>query len=136
MKKVKSYDKFIKNKFNPKPSTKTYGWMPNPKTIVTKVKENIFSTLDKYKHDEKTKTLIDFIKNVGTDDLKLNQTVDKKTFTFKFNDDTITISKSLIDENIELLINDKIKDTHPNLKKELFYNIEQIYRTKTTRSNS
>lgn len=41
MKKLKSYDKFIKSNFNPKPSKKTYGWMPNPKMKVTKVKEEI-----------------------------------------------------------------------------------------------
>lgn len=39
MKKLKTYDKFIKSKFNPKPSKKTYGWMPDPKTKVTKVTE-------------------------------------------------------------------------------------------------
>ena len=41
MKKIKSYDKFIKAKFNPKPSKKTYGWMPDPKVKVTKVKEEL-----------------------------------------------------------------------------------------------
>jgi uncharacterized protein with PQ loop repeat len=41
MKKIKSYDKFIKSNFNPKPSKKTYGWMPDPKMKVTKVKEEI-----------------------------------------------------------------------------------------------
>jgi uncharacterized protein with PQ loop repeat len=41
MKKIKSYSKFVKSKFNPKPSKKTYGWMPDPKTKVTKVKEEL-----------------------------------------------------------------------------------------------
>ena len=41
MKKLKSYDKFIKSKFNPKPSKKTYGWMPDPRMKVTKVEEEI-----------------------------------------------------------------------------------------------
>lgn len=41
MKKIKSYNKFIKSKFNPKPSKKTYGWLPDPKVKVTKVKEEI-----------------------------------------------------------------------------------------------
>lgn len=41
MRKVKSWNQFSKNKFNPKPSKKTFGWMPDPKTKVTKIKEEI-----------------------------------------------------------------------------------------------
>lgn len=41
MKKVKTYQQFLKSNFNPKPSKKTYGWMPDPKVKVTKVKEEL-----------------------------------------------------------------------------------------------
>lgn len=37
--KIKSFGEFIKSKFNPKPSNKTFGWMPDPKVKITKVKD-------------------------------------------------------------------------------------------------
>lgn len=39
MKNIKTYDQFLKSNFNPKPSKKKFGWMPDPKVKVTKVKE-------------------------------------------------------------------------------------------------
>ncbi len=41
MKNIKTYQQFLKSNFNPKPSKKTFGWMPDPKFKVTKVKEEI-----------------------------------------------------------------------------------------------
>lgn len=41
MKNIKTYNQFIKSNFNPKSSKKTFGWMPDPKVKVTKVKEEL-----------------------------------------------------------------------------------------------
>jgi len=36
-KKIKTFSEFVKSNFNPKPSNKTFGWMPDPKFKITKV---------------------------------------------------------------------------------------------------
>ena len=41
MKNIKTYKQFVKSNFNPKPSKKTFGWMPDPNVKVTKVKEEL-----------------------------------------------------------------------------------------------